>query len=210
MKIAVICANGKAGQKITAEALKRNHDVTAFVRGENKSKAEQVVTKDIFAVTPEDLAGFDSVIDCFGAWTEETLSLHEKSLMHLADCVAGGKTRLYVVGGAGSLYLDKEHTKTVTDLPEFPDMFKPLALAMAKALAKLRTRKDVAWVYLSPACDFQAEGEATGEYALAGEELQVNAKGESHISYADYAAAMLDVAEQGEKYSQKRISVFAK
>ncbi|MEE1330705.1 MAG: NmrA family NAD(P)-binding protein, partial [Acutalibacteraceae bacterium] len=43
MKIAVICANGKAGQLITKEAADRGFDVTAVVRGENESVAEKVL-----------------------------------------------------------------------------------------------------------------------------------------------------------------------
>ena len=41
MKIAVLCANGKAGRLIVKEAVERGLDVTAFVRGENKSAAEK-------------------------------------------------------------------------------------------------------------------------------------------------------------------------
>ena len=74
--------------------------------------------------------------------------------------------------------------------PDFPDAFKPLAAAMAKALSELRERKDVRWTYISPAGDFQQRGEKTGEYILGGEELTLNEKGESIISYADYAVAM--------------------
>lgn len=43
MKIAVICANGKAGQLIVKEAVNRGLDVTAVVRGENKSAAKKVI-----------------------------------------------------------------------------------------------------------------------------------------------------------------------
>lgn len=39
MKIAIICANGKAGQLIAKEAVDRGLDVTAVVRGENRSAA---------------------------------------------------------------------------------------------------------------------------------------------------------------------------
>ena len=46
--------------------------------------------------------------------------------------------------------------------------------------------------YLSPAGDFQADGARTGTYILGGEELTLNSKGESVISYADYAIAMVD------------------
>ena len=85
MKLAVVCANGKAGQKIVEEALGRGLDVTAVVRGENRSAATQVVQKDLFDLTPQDLAGYDVVVDAFGAWTEDTLPLHGTSLQHLCD-----------------------------------------------------------------------------------------------------------------------------
>ena len=187
MKIAVVCANGKEGKLLVQEAVDRGLDVTAVVRGENRSAAEKVLNKDLFQLTAEDLKGFDVVIDAFGAWTEETLPQHSTSLKHLCDILSGTETRLLVVGGAGSLYVNPEHTACVADGPDFPDAFKPLAAAMAKALSELRERRDVKWTYISPAADFQAEGEKTGKYILGGEELTVNSRGESIISYADYA-----------------------
>ena len=206
MKIAVVCANGKAGKLIVNEAVERGLDVTAVVRGENKTRAQHVITKDLFDLTSEDLAGFDVVIDAFGAWTEDTLLLHSTSLKHLCDVLSGTETRLLGVGGAGSLYVNPEHTACVADGPDFPDVFKPLAAAMAKALTELRERKDVKWTYISPAGDFQAEGERSGKYILGGEELTLNEKGESIISYADYAIAMVDEAVKG-NHIQQRISV---
>lgn len=206
MKIAVICANGKAGKLIVKEAVSRGLDVTAVVRGENATEAKEVLKKDLFDLTADDLKGFDVVIDAFGAWTEETLPLHSTSLKHLCDILSGTDTRLLIVGGAGSLYVNPEHTVCVADGPDFPDAFKPLASAMAKALSELRERKDVKWTYISPAGDFQAEGERTGKYILGGEELTLNSKGESIISYADYAIAMVDEAVNGNNI-QKRISV---
>lgn len=206
MKIAVVCANGKEGKLLVQEAVDRGLDVTAVVRGENRSAAEKVLNKDLFQLTAEDLKGFDVVIDTFGAWTEETLPQHSTSLKHLCDILSGTETRLLVVGGAGSLYVNPEHTACVADGPDFPDAFKPLAAAMAKALSELRERRDVKWTYISPAADFQAEGEKTGKYILGGEELTVNSRGESIISYADYAAAMIDEAVKG-NHIQQRISV---
>ena len=209
MKIAVICANGKAGRLIVKEAMDRNLDVTAVVRGENKSAAGKVIAKDLFDLTAADLKGFDAVVDAFGAWTPETLEQHSTTLKHLCDTLSGTDTRLLVVGGAGSLYVNPEHTATVSDGPDFPEMFKPLAAAMAKALGELRQRKDVKWTYISPAEDFQAEGERTGEYILGGEELTLNSKGESVISYADYAIAMVNEIV-GRSHIQERISVVRK
>lgn len=206
MKIAVICANGKAGKLIVKEAVDRGLDVTAVVRGDNATAAQKVLKKDLFNLTAADLKEFGVVIDAFGAWTEDTLPQHSTSLKHLCDILSGTDTRLIVVGGAGSLYVNPEHTVCVADGPDFPDIFKPLAAAMAKALGELRERKDVKWTYISPAGDFQADGERTGKYILGGEELTLNSKGESIISYADYAIAMVDEAVKGNNI-QKRISV---
>ncbi len=207
--IAVVAANGHSGQLIVKEALERGHDVTVFVRSENRTPAKKAVIKDIMELSAQDLEGFDAVVDAFGAWTPETLPQHSTTLAHLSDILSGSDTRLLVVGGAGSLYLNPEHSLTVAQGPDFPEAFKPLALAMGAALTELRKRDDVRWTYISPACDFQAEGERTGEYILSGEELTVNERGESIISYADFAVAMLDEIESGNHVGQ-RISVVRK
>ena len=206
MKIAVVCANGKAGQLIVKEALNRGLDVTAIVRGENRSAAKQVVVKDLFDLTTADLKGYDVVVDAFGAWAPEVLPQHSASLKHLCDILSGTEIRLLVVGGAGSLYVNPEHSAQVMDGPDFPEMFKPLANAQGKALEELRQRSDVKWTFVSPACDFQADGERTGKYLLGGEEVTLNERGESIISYADYAIAMVDEAVRG-NHIRQRISV---
>ena len=206
MKIAVVCANGKAGKLIVKEAVGRGLDVTEIVRGENRSAAKQVIVKDLFDLTAADLKGYDVVVDAFGAWTPDVLPQHSASLKHLCDILSGTDVRLLVVGGAGSLYVDPEHSAQVMDGPDFPEMFKPLANAQGKALAELRQRSDVKWTFVSPACDFQADGERTGKYLLGGEELMLNARGESIISYADYAIAMVDEATCG-NHIRQRISV---
>ena len=206
MKLAVICANGKAGKLITEEAVNRGLDVTAIVRGENKTKAPHTIKKDIFDIKAEDLKGFDVVINAFGAWTPETLPLHTKALMTICDALSGTDTRLLVVGGAGSLYVNPEHTMQLYQTPDFPEDYKIIAIAQVKELDELRKRNDVKWTFVSPAGDFQADGARTGKYILAGEELKLNSKGESIISYADYAIAMIDEATKGNNI-QKRISV---
>lgn len=206
MKIAVAAANGRVAGKVITEALNRGFEVTAFGRKENNTDTKDYVRRDLFDLTAEDLKGYDAVVDAFGAWTEDTLFQHSTSLKHLCDILSGTDTRLLVVGGAGSLYVNPEHTVQVVDTPGFPDPFKPLASAMAKALSELRSRNDVKWTYISPAGDFQAEGERSGKYILGGEELTLNSKGESIISYADYAIALVDEIEKGD-HIQQRISV---
>ena len=51
MKIAVICANGKAGKLIVQEAVNRGLDVTAVVRSDNTTAAQKVLKKDLFDLT---------------------------------------------------------------------------------------------------------------------------------------------------------------
>ena len=206
MKIAVAAANGKAGRLIVEEAVNRGMDVTAIVRGENKTVAPKVIVKDLFDLTGEDLAGFDAVVDAYGNWTPEAIDLIPAATVHMAKALTGSNTRLLVVGGAGSLYVDPEHTQTVVDVTPFPDAAMPVVNGHGKALEKLRRFDDVNWTYVSPAEDFRADGERTGKYILGGEELVLNSRGESVISYADYAIAMIDEIESG-KHIKKRISV---
>ena len=207
-KVAVVCAAGKEGKLLVDEAVARGYEVTGFVRGDKKvanPKAKTIV-KDLFDLTKEDLAGFDVVVDAFGAWTPDTLPLHSSSLKHLCDILSGTDIRLLVVGGAGSLYVNKEHTLQVKDLPDFPEIYKPLATAQSIALDELRKRNDVKWTFLSPAGNFVADGLRTGKYILGREEYFENAKGESEIGYADYAIAMIDEIENANNI-QKRFSV---
>ena len=207
MKIAVVAANGRVSQKVIKEALDRGFSVKAFGRdAENKTDATDYVQKDIMDLTKEDLAGFDAVVDGFGAWKDEDQPMHIKTSQHLCDVLSGTDTRLLIVGGAGSLYVNPEHTVQVKDGADFPAIFMPLANAMGEELDELRKRDDVNWTFISPAGDFQADGERTGKYILAGEELTLNSKGESIISYADYAIAMVDEIESG-NHIKERISV---
>ena len=150
--------------------------------------------------------GYAAVVDAAGAWTPDTVHIVPDAAMHLCDLLKGTDTRLLVVGGAGSLFVDSEHTKTVADVTPFPEAAMPVLNAHKEALDKLRTRNDVQWTYVSPAGDFQADGARTGKYILGGEELVLNSKGESVISYADYAIAMVDEIESG-RHIKERIGV---
>ncbi|MGX2972832.1 NAD(P)-dependent oxidoreductase [Helicobacter sp. T3_23-1059] len=198
MKIAVLAATGKAGRLITLEALNSGHSVTAFVRSADKAKdladkGAKVVQKDIFALKSSDLAGFDVVISAFGEWKD--LSLYKKHGVHLAQILAGNKARLLVVGGAGSYYMDKSHTTRLMDTPTFPQAHKGVAKAHSELLELLRKSNKLHWVYVSPPAEFVADAPKSGKYKIIGEEFEVNAKGESKCSYADYASAMIDIAE---------------
>ena len=207
MKIAVLCASGKAGKLIVEEAINKGLEVSAFVRDSNKARFDSkvcVVQKDIFALESSDLQGFDVIIDAFGEW--QNLSVHKAHMEHLVQILAGKRAKFLAVGGAGSLYMDTSHTTMLMDTPDFPKEYIPIARAETEGLAVLRNTQGLNWVYVSPPAVFIPDAPKSGKYKIIGEEFEVNSKGESKISYADYAIAMIEIALDS-TYSKQRVGV---
>ncbi len=205
MKIAIIGANGKTGVNLVKEALKQGYDVTAIVRNkEYKNSDIKVVYKDVLELTKADLAGFDAVISAFAAWTLEAFPLHKKIAKHLADALSGTKTRLLVIGGAGTLLVDDKGTMAM-DTPGFPPEYMGVARAAAESFFELKTKSDVLWTYVSPAGDYDADGARTGKYVLGNDHVILNSQNESYISYADLAIAIIDELKNG-AFVQKRFT----
>ena len=205
MKIAIIGANGKSGANLVNEALKQGHDVTAIVRNKGyKKESVKVVYKDIFELAKADLAGFDAVISAFVAWSEETFPLHKKVAAHLVNLLEGTDTRLIVVGGAGTLFVDDKGTMLM-DTPDLPAAYMGVAKATAESYFVLKGSANVLWTYVSPAGDYDENGARTGKYVLGGDDLILNSKNESYISYADLALAIIDELKN-KKFIQKRFT----
>ena len=205
MKLAIIGANGKSGSNLVQEALKQGYDVTAIVRNkEYKNGDVKVVYKDVFELSKADLEGFDAVISAFAAWSDETFPLHKKVAKHLADALSGTKTRLLVIGGAGTLYVDDKQTM-VMDTPSFPAEYMGVAKATAESFFELKDRSDVLWTYVSPAGEYDANGARTGKYVLGNNHVILNSQNESYISYADLAIAIIDELKNG-AFVQKRFT----
>ena len=128
----------------------------------------------------------------------------KKVAKHLADALSGTKTRLLVIGGAGTLYVDDKQTM-VMDTSSFPAEYMGVAKATAESFFELKGRSDVLWTYVSPAGDYDANGARTGKYVLGGDNLILNSKNESYISYADLALAVIDELKNG-AFVQKRFT----
>ncbi|WP_151734833.1 NAD(P)-dependent oxidoreductase ['Paenibacillus yunnanensis' Narsing Rao et al. 2020] len=204
MRIAVIGAGGKAGSEITAEALNRGHEVTAVVRDAAKVQDSRaaVLVKDIFALTPADLQGFDAVVNAFGApFGQEHLHVDAGNVL-IEALKDAPDIRLIVVGGAGSLYTDESHTLKVAEAPGFPDFVKPTALNQAKNLEILQSAQGLNWTFISPSANF-AVGERKGAYATGKDQLLFNSQGESYVSYADYAIAVVDEIERPQHIGER-------
>ena len=205
MKIAIIGANGKSGSNLVQEALKQGHDVTAIVRNkEYKNNAVKVVYKDVFELSKADLEGFDAVISAFAAWTSEAFPLHKKVAKHLADALSGTKTRLLVIGGAGTLYVDDKGTMAM-DTPDFPPEYMGVARATAESFFELKGITDVLWTYVSPAGEYDDQGARTGKYVLGNDHVILNSQNEGYISYADLAIAIIDELKN-RNFVQKRFT----
>lgn len=63
--------------------------------------------------------------------------------------------------------------------------------------------------YMSPAADFQVDGEESENYAVSGEILTTNDSGESYINYKGYADALIKEILHP-TVDKARISVYTK
>jgi len=210
MKIGIIGATGKAGSVILNEATHRGHQVTAIIRDASKitDKGIAILEKNILALTSADLKVFDVVVNAFGAPLGEEQA-HVDAGHALIEAIRGTNTRAIIVGGAGSLFVDENKTIRIADSAEFPDMFKPTARGQARNLKELQETTGISWTFMSPAAIFDPEGVRTGEYQSGKDNILVNAKGESYISYADFAIAVLDEIENP-KHKNMRFTVASK
>ncbi len=205
MKIGIIGASGKAGSLILKEALTRGHEVTAIVRDEAKVQIQgaSVLEKDVFDLKAEDIKEFDVVVNAFGAAPGKE-HLHVDAGKILIEAMKGApQTKLIVVGGAGSLFVDEAKTIRVLDTPEFPKEYFATAYNQSKNLGDLQSATDIQWTFISPSAFFDPQGNRTGGYKLGKDNLLVNSKGESYVSYADFALAVLDEIENPQHINQR-------
>ena len=201
MKIILIGATGFVGSALLEELLSRGHEVTTVTRHPEKLKHRpQLNAKKGDAYDPKSIAalaaGHDAVVSAFNpGWDQaDILQLTLKATRSILEGVkASGVKRLLVVGGAGSL--EVAPGLQLVDTPQFPDQWKQGALGARDALNVIRQEKVLDWTFISPAA-FLKPGERTGKFRLGGDQLLTDAKGESRISVADLAVAIVDELEK--------------
>ena len=152
------------------------------------------------------VAGHHAVISAFNpGWTNP--DIYNQQLKGTRAIINGlkkaGVKRLLFVGGAGSLEI-KPGVQSV-DMLGFPAEYRQGALAMREALNMLRKEPSLEWSFLSPSADL-FPGERTGKFRLGTDQLLRDANGQSRISTADYAMAMIDELENP-KYTRQRFTV---
>jgi putative NADH-flavin reductase len=190
MQVAVLGASGRAGSEITKELAARGHRVRAIARKPAAIPAAEGVEPIVGDATDanalvELIRGSDAVISALH------FDIPARTL--LSAVREAGVGRLLVTGGAASL--EVASGQRLIDTPDFPAEWKKPAEGGIAFLDVLRREGDVDWTFFSPAA-FIFEGPRTGTFRLGGDQLVVDDAGDSKISFADYAIAMVDELEQ--------------
>lgn len=199
MKLFIFGATGMVGQALVQEALQRGHQITAAARDTSRaalSAAVNVVQADassereVRAV----VAGHDAVLAAISGRKSghDTVSAIARNL--LVALPGAGVQRLLWVGGAGSL--EVAPGVQLVNTPNFPAAYKDEALGQGRALEVFRaSTSSLNWTFVSPAALLQP-GQRTGHYRIGGDQLLHDAAGNSQISVADFAVAMIDELER--------------
>lgn len=211
-KVGIIGATGMAGSATFKAAKQAGLDVTAVVRNAAKAKELlgadiQILEKDAFALTTEDLAGFDVIVDAFStapaqAYLHVDLTAHLISLFRETE-----QPRLIFILGAGSLHTGADNHLVVEDIKKMPEAAAWINTPVNQ-LAELHFLQDVTnvnWVGVSPASSFVA-GPAADKILYGTEDLLVNAAGESETTGDTMAQAIVkEIQEPAHK--QERFTV---
>lgn len=206
-RVVVLGGTGYAGAHIVAEAAARGHDVVSVAR---KARADPVpgVTYVEGSVLDLDalgdvLAGADVVVSALsprGDMSDRVLDV----LRDLADRLTGTRTRLGVVGGAmGSL--SAPGGPRLWDLG-VPEEYRHEAGVGVETLDLLQASDPgLDWFLVHPPKVFGAwvPGERTGSYREGGDVVVEDADGESFISGADFAIALVDEIDEPRRHRDR-------
>lgn len=206
--ITVIGSTGYTGGNVIAEAAARGHRVIGWGRSVPAAPVEGV---DYRTGTPAEavgaIAGSDVVVAALTPRAGLGPSLTGLYESYAATAAEAG-TRFIVVGGFSSL-------RPAPDAPRFaegdiPEEFHAEALIMDGFREWLATAapEGLDWTFVSPAGGYGSfnPGERTGSYRLGGEVALFDADGESQVSGADFAIAVVDEIE-AHAHPREHISV---
>jgi uncharacterized protein len=202
VKVALYGASGMIGSRIAAEAVARDHEVTAITRSGSTDLPPGCTPRRGDAADADDVARIAAEHDVvISAIAPSRSGGRPETYLQTMDILGEnvGSRRLIVVGHAGSLLIAPN--LRLMDSRGFPEAAKPEARTQ---LATLELLKDTGalldWVYVSPA-PFVAPGERRGTYRR-GVDMVLG----DQISAEDFAVAVLDEVEQP-KYHRSRFTV---
>ena len=202
--IHVLGGTGYVGANIARVAAERGHALVSFSRKRPADEMPGVIYRtgdvldDAFLGSAFDDA--DVVISSLSAIGPFAEKGKLRALLRKAASIAAERgVRFGVIGGAGSLLVETGGARLV-DTPDFMEIAKPMALELAGALDDLEAVQDerLDWFFVSPAANFgsHAPGEAKGRYRIGGDVLLRDENGNSELSGADLALAVVDEIEK--------------
>ncbi len=200
MRIKVLGGTGYAGSHVVREAVKRGHQVTSYSRSLPEEPVEGVtyrtgnVLDDDFLA--EAVSDADAVFEALSPRGELEGKL-EGVRDRLIQLAAKADVRLGILAGASSLHVAPDGPRLLDVKPPAPEILGEVMTGVALLDALRHSPKELDWFAVSPAASFGAwaPGEATGSYRISGDVLLVDENGESKLSGADLAVAILDELE---------------
>lgn len=197
-RIAVIGGTGYAGRHIVAEAVGRGHTVVSVARTVPSDRVEgatyiEGTLLDVPSLVAE-LQGVDVIVSSVPG-RGDMLGFVRPNLAQLVAALPD-TVRVGVIGGAGGSLVAPGGPRVIDG--DFPEQAKGEALEAIGILDDLQaTAASRDWFFVHPAGGFGSwnTGERTGRYRDGGDVLVVDEDGESDISGADLAIAVVDEIE---------------
>ncbi|WP_049557519.1 NAD(P)-dependent oxidoreductase [Nonomuraea sp. SBT364] len=230
MHIGIIGATGGIGSRVVTEALHRGHHVTALTRDATRISEDRtnIVWKSVDVLDAASIAailpGLDVLVSGYqpGNAARDFADTVSRSIADptvyataaralLKALESHPRTRLIVIGGAGSLEI--EPGLQAADADELGEGLDQLGLPREYAVAVRGHRdalnvlrmSDRLWTYFSPAEEI-APGPRTGRFRIGGDQPVRDADGRSRISSEDAAIALVDEAELP-RFVQRRFTI---
>ena len=207
-RISVLGGTGYSGAAVAKEAAGRGHQVTSVSRHEPEERIEgvdyvigSVLDPDVLAAAVTD---HDVVIEAVSPRGDMSGKL-EGVVDQLVELSPRSGTRLGVIGGVSSVLVE-EGGPRLFDVNEVePEVLPEIETGLALLETLKAAPDDLDWFYVSPPLSYGSWVPApdTGSYRLSDDILLKDDEGNSTISAADLARAIVDEIEQPQ-YRRRR------
>ncbi|CAO5157022.1 NAD(P)-binding domain-containing protein [Frankia sp. AiPs1] len=205
-RIVVFGAAGQIGRRVTDEAIKRGHEVTAvevdatrvkkLARKANAVEGD-VTSRDTVQQVAQDA---DAVVVAVGGVDRPVHASAARTLVDVLPRVAeqaqqSQRQAALIVHVSSAGTLEDENGQRLVDSPDFPAAERKDALDQVDALDVYRGAHNVRWTAIAPPPQNFGRGQRRGAYRTGTDHPVVDAKGNIGISAEDFAIAVVDEIE---------------